>query len=193
VAYLPSLIEKRMSLRGDFLWGFATGQFATRSLPIFINPLLLTAAFQIEGSTASDNRGPSIWDEFSRKPGKTLDGGNGDVASDSYNRWREDIKLLKEYGVNAYRFSISWSRIIPEGGRGDEINHAGLRWYGQFIDALLEENITPFVVSSHYTLNSRSVFLFRYWKRHSTIGIYHKSYMIGTVDGSIKMKLWPIS
>lgn len=118
-----------MPLRDDFIWGFAT------------------ASFQIEGSTSTDNRGPSIWDAFSRTPGKTLDGGNGDVATDSYKRWKEDIALLKEYGVKAYRFSISWSRIIPEGGRGDEVNMEGVRFYNGFIDGLLEAGITPFVVS----------------------------------------------
>lgn len=93
-----------------------------------------------------DGRGKSIWDDFAKVPGKTLDGGNGDVATDSYKRWREDIELLGDYGVKAYRFSIAWSRIIPLGGRNDPINPAGIKFYSDFIDALLEHGITPFVV-----------------------------------------------
>ncbi|KAF7792028.1 hypothetical protein EIP86_003055 [Pleurotus ostreatoroseus] len=118
----------------DFLWGFAT------------------ASFQIEGSTDADGRGKSIWDDFSRQPGKTLDGRNGDVATDSYNRWREDLDLLVQYGVKSYRFSLSWSRIIPLGGRDDPVNEAGIKFYSDFIDALLARGITPFVTLYHWDL-----------------------------------------
>ena len=106
----------------------------------------LEASFQIEGATNEDGRGPSIWDEFSRTPGKIADGRNGDVACDSYHRWREDIDLLKQYGAKAYRFSISWSRVIPDGGREDKVNEKGIAFYSDFIDALLEAGITPYVV-----------------------------------------------
>lgn len=108
---------------------------------------LNSASFQIEGSTDVDGRGKSFWDDFSRTPGKTLDGRNGDVATDSYNRWREDLDLLSEYGVKSYRFSIAWSRIIPLGGRNDPVNEAGIKFYSDLIDGLLERGITPFVVS----------------------------------------------
>ncbi|KLO18904.1 glycoside hydrolase family 1 protein [Schizopora paradoxa] len=118
----------------DFLWGFAT------------------AAFQIEGSTDVDGRGKSIWDDFSRTPGKTFDGGNGDVATDSYARWEEDIALLKQYGVKAYRFSIAWARIIPLGGRNDPVNPKGIEFYSKFIDRLLANGITPFVTLYHWDL-----------------------------------------
>ena len=104
------------------------------------------ASFQIEGSLDKDGRGKSIWDDFARLPGKTLDGKGGEVATDSYNRWQEDVALLKQYGCKAYRFSISWSRIIPLGGRNDPINPDGIAHYSKFIDALLEAGITPFVV-----------------------------------------------
>ncbi|KAJ8091055.1 Beta-glucosidase 1B [Marasmius tenuissimus] len=117
-----------------FLWGFAT------------------ASFQIEGSTDVDGRGPSIWDEFSRTPGKVLDGRNGDVATDSYVRWKEDLDLLKQYGVKSYRFSLSWSRIIPLGGRNDPVNPKGIEWYSNLIDGLLERGITPFVTLYHWDL-----------------------------------------
>ena len=107
---------------------------------------ILQASFQIEGSLEADGRGKSIWDDFSRQPGKTLDGGNGDVATDSYRRWKEDIDLLASYGVKAYRFSIAWSRIIPLGGRNDPVNEQGVQFYSNIIDALLAKGITPFVV-----------------------------------------------
>lgn len=106
------------------------------------------AAYQIEGSLHADGRGKSIWDDFARTPGKTRDGGTGDTAADSYRRYKEDVALLKQYGVNSYRFSISWSRIIPLGGRKDPINTAGIKWYSDFIDELLRNGIEPFVVST---------------------------------------------
>lgn len=133
------------TLPKDFLWGFATGgSFA------FFSPwqslTIYSASFQVEGSTDVDGRGPSIWDEFSRTPGKTLDGRNGDVATDSYRLWREDIALLKQYGVKSYRLSISWSRVIPLGGRDDPVNEKGIQFYKDFCDELIKEGIVPFVV-----------------------------------------------
>lgn len=104
------------------------------------------ASFQIEGSTEADGRGKSIWDDFSRTPGKTRDGRNGDVATDSYKLFKEDIALLKSYGVKSYRFSLAWSRIIPLGGRNDPINPAGIAWYSNLIDELIANGITPFIV-----------------------------------------------
>ena len=110
--------------------------------------MVTVAAFQIEGSTDVDGRGKSIWDDFSRLPGKTLDGKNGDIATDSYKRWKDDIVLLRQYGVKSYRFSISWTRIIPLGGRGDPINPKGIKFYSDFIDELTANGIVPFVVST---------------------------------------------
>ncbi|KAF6758049.1 beta-glucosidase [Ephemerocybe angulata] len=118
----------------DFIWGFAT------------------AAFQIEGSANVDGRGKSIWDDFAKLPGKTLDGGNGDVATDSYRLWKEDIALLASYGVRSYRFSISWSRVIPLGGRNDPVNQAGIDFYSKFVDELLAHGIQPFVTLYHWDL-----------------------------------------
>lgn len=142
-------------LPSDFLWGFATGERPVlqhqttriRRLTYTTCPtFLFTASFQIEGSTDVGGRGKSIWDDFSRTPGKTTDGRNGDVATDSYNRWREDLDLLVSYGVKSYRFSFSWSRIIPLGGRNDPVSEEGIKFYNDFIDALVERGITPFVV-----------------------------------------------
>lgn len=108
------------------------------------------ASYQVEGSADVDGRGPSIWDIFSKEPGRTRDGGNGDVATDSYRLWKEDVRLLKQYGVKAYRFSLSWSRIIPLGGRNDPINELGIQFYSNLIDELLANGIKPFVVSMQH-------------------------------------------
>ena len=81
-------------------------------------------------------------------PGAILDGKNGDVATDSYRRWKDDIALLRQYGVKAYSFSISWPRIIPLGGRNDPINPMGIKFYSDFIDELIANGIVPFVVST---------------------------------------------
>lgn len=113
---------------------------STRSHPF------IAASYQIEGSWDKDGRGPSIWDVFSKVPGKIKDGTNGDVATDSYKLWKEDIALLKSYGVKAYRFSISWSRIIPNGGRNDPLNPLGIKHYRTMLEELVKQGIVPFVV-----------------------------------------------
>jgi len=113
-----------------------------------------TGAYQIEGSVRAANRTPSIWDTFTH-PRCTdkhpiADKSSGDTATDSFNRWEEDIQLLKSYGANAYRFSISWSRIIDfrvENGDFDPINEEGIEFYRQLITALLRAGITPIFVS----------------------------------------------
>lgn len=109
-------------------------------------------SYQIEGAAKEDGRGPSIWDTFSHIPGKTADGGTGDVACDAYHRMAEDISLLKSSGATAYRFSISWSRMIPLGGRSDPLNEAGIAFYVRYVDALLAAGITPFVTLFHWDL-----------------------------------------
>ncbi|GAB4271906.1 MAG: GH1 family beta-glucosidase [Candidatus Promineifilaceae bacterium] len=113
-----------------FLWGVAT------------------SAYQIEGEAGS--RAPSIWHTFSHTPGKTKNGETGDVACDHYNRWPEDVALMKELGIQAYRFSVSWPRILPE-GKG-WVNQKGLDFYGRLVDALLEAGITPMVTLYHWEL-----------------------------------------
>ncbi len=109
-----------------------------------------TSAYQIEGATREDGRGPSIWDEFVALPGATFQGETGEPACDSYHRWREDVALLEELGLNAYRFSIAWPRILPEGTGA--VNAAGLDYYDRLVDALLERNITPVVTLYHWDL-----------------------------------------
>ena len=134
----------------DFVWGYATGMYLVRvacslsSSNPYIHP---SASYQIEGSVDVDGRLPSIWDTFSHKSGTTKGGANGDVTTDSYRLWKEDVELLKQYGAKAYRFSISWSRVIPLGGRNDPVNEAGIQYYRTLIEELVKNDIAPFVVS----------------------------------------------
>jgi beta-glucosidase len=120
------------ALPHDFTWGVAT------------------AAYQIEGAVAEDGRAPSIWDTFSHIPGKIDNNDNGDVACDHYHRVPEDIGLMKQLGVDAYRFSLAWPRVIP-GGDGP-VNKAGLDFYDRLVDGLLEAGITPFATLYHWDL-----------------------------------------
>lgn len=107
-----------------------------------------TAAFQIEGDRVG--RGDCIWDDFCSRTGNILDGSNGDVACDHVNRYKEDVKLLKEIGVNAYRFSISWSRIFPDDS--GKPNEKGVQFYNDLIDELLKNNIQPFITLFHWDM-----------------------------------------
>ncbi|MFD9223600.1 GH1 family beta-glucosidase [Streptomyces sp. NPDC060064] len=120
------------ALPADFTWGAAT------------------AAYQIEGAVAEDGRSPSIWDTFSHTPGAVAGGDTGDVACDHYHRWPEDIGLMKQLGIDAYRFSIAWPRIVP-GGDGP-VNRAGIAFYDRLVDALLDAGITPFATLYHWDL-----------------------------------------
>jgi beta-glucosidase len=109
-----------------------------------------TAAYQIEGGAKEGGRGPSVWDVFSHTPGKTHDGDTGDVADDSYHLYKEDVRLLKDLGAGAYRFSISWSRIFPEGT--GKPNPTGLDYYQRVVDELLANGITPYITLFHWDL-----------------------------------------
>jgi len=117
-----------------FLWGAAT------------------SAYQIEGSLDADGRGRSIWEDFAARPGAIEGGGDAAVACDSYRRWPEDLELLERMNLNAYRFSLAWSRIVPDGtGR---IETRGLDHYDRIVDALLARGITPVVTLNHWDMPS---------------------------------------
>ena len=122
----------RKTFPTPFLWGAAA------------------ASYQVEGGWDEDGKGESIWDRFSHTPGKIEDGSTGDIACDHYHRWREDVALLKTLGVQAYRFSISWPRVLPA-GRGSP-NPQGLDFYDQLVDGLLAAGIVPFVTLYHWDL-----------------------------------------
>ena len=125
-------MEHLSDLGRDFVWGAAT------------------AAYQVEGAAAEDGRSPSIWDTFCRVPGAIDKGDTGDVACDHYHRWPEDVALMRELGVGAYRFSVSWPRVLPDGT--GTVNPAGLAFYDRLVDALLAAGIRPFVTVYHWDL-----------------------------------------
>ncbi|MET8629054.1 GH1 family beta-glucosidase [Kitasatospora sp. NPDC004669] len=122
----------RFDLPAGFRWGVAT------------------AAYQIEGAVSEDGRGPSVWDVFAARPGAVRDGHTGAVACDHYHRYAEDIELMRGLGLDGYRFSISWSRVLPTGT--GPVNPAGLAFYDRLVDALLEAGITPLPTLFHWDL-----------------------------------------
>jgi beta-glucosidase len=118
------------SFPSDFIWGAAT------------------ASYQIEGAAHEDGRGESVWDRFCATPGKVRNGDSGEVACDFYHRYRDDVALMRELGLDAFRFSIAWPRVLPE-GRG-RVNEAGLDFYDRLVDELLSHEIEPFVTLFHW-------------------------------------------
>lgn len=119
-----------MGFRDDFLWGTAS------------------ASYQIEGAAYEDGKGLSVWDMFCKKEGAIHQGQNGDVACDHYHRYKEDIALMKKIGLNSYRFSISWPRVIPEGT--GKVNQKGLDFYNALVDELIANNIEPLITLFHW-------------------------------------------
>nr|WP_319488736.1 GH1 family beta-glucosidase [uncultured Caproiciproducens sp.] len=119
-----------MGFQKDFIWGAAT------------------ASFQVEGASHADGKDDSVWDEFCRVPGATFEGQTGDIACDHYHRFKEDVALMKQFGIRAYRFSFSWPRILPQGT--GEVNEAGIRFYEALVEELLRNQITPFATLFHW-------------------------------------------
>ncbi|KAL2514181.1 Beta-glucosidase 17 [Forsythia ovata] len=125
----------RTSFPSDFVFGAAS------------------SAYQYEGAAKEDGRGPSIWDNFTHKyPGKILDRSNGDIANDFYHRYKDDIKLMEFIGINAFRFSISWSRILPYGTLSKGVNKEGISFYNNLINELLSKGLQPFPTIYHWDL-----------------------------------------
>ena len=121
-----------MNFPEGFLWGTAT------------------ASYQVEGAVNEDGRGKSIWDTFSHMPGKVLHGDTGDIACDQYHRLEEDLDLMSELGIQAYRFSVAWPRIQPDGS--GEPNQKGLDFYRRLVDGLHERDIEPILTLYHWDL-----------------------------------------
>ncbi|MDP2367385.1 GH1 family beta-glucosidase [Rhodoferax sp.] len=124
---------KRSDFAPDFRWGCST------------------SSYQIEGGIDQDGRGESIWDRFCQAPGKIRDGSSGAVACDHYHRWPQDLDLARSMGINAYRFSVAWPRIFPN-GRGATANQKGLDFYSRLVDGMLERGIEPWVTLYHWDL-----------------------------------------
>ena len=121
-----------MGFSKDFAWGAAT------------------SSYQIEGAAEEGGKGTDIWDVFTKEPGRIAGGHSGDVACDHYHRFREDVAMMKEMGLKAYRFSVNWARVLPEGtGR---VNEEGVRFYSDLIDALLEAGIEPYLTLYHWEM-----------------------------------------
>lgn len=182
----------------NFLWGSAT------------------ASHQVEGAWDQDGKGPSIWDVFGHRKGKIKDGSNADVACDQYHRFKEDAALMKQLNLNAYRFSISWPRVLPK-GKG-EVNQKGLDYYKRLVDALRNNGVEPMATLYHWDLpyelhnaggwlNRKSIEWFaeytevvvealkdhvRYWvpfneqNVHSELGYRHGWHCPGAVGGAIR-------
>lgn len=133
----------------DFLWGSAS------------------AAYQVEGAWQEGGKGKSVWDEFVRIPGKTFKGTNGDVAVDHYHRFKEDVALMAEQGLKAYRFSVAWTRIFPN-GRG-EVNQEGLQFYQDLVDELLSHDIEPMLTLYHWDLPQALYDEYKGWESRKII------------------------
>ena len=123
-----------MMFSKDFLWGVAC------------------ASYQCEGAWDEDGKGRSIWDDFSHTPGNIQNGDTGDRACDSYHRRAEDVALMKQFGIQAYRFSISWPRVIPDGDGA--VNEKGLEFYDNLVNELLAAGIKPMITLYHWDLPS---------------------------------------
>ncbi|MGB8607215.1 GH1 family beta-glucosidase [Bradyrhizobium sp.] len=140
------------SFPSGFIWGTAT------------------SAFQIEGAVSEDGRGRSIWDTFAHTPGKIGDHSNADRANDHYHRYKEDVRLIKELGVRAYRFSIAWPRVFPDGTNAP--NPKGLDFYNRLLDELLANGIEPFVTLYHWDLPQSLQDRFGGWQSSDTSGAF---------------------
>ncbi len=125
-------MDKFIAFPEDFVWGCAS------------------SAYQVEGAWNEDGKGPSIWDTFVHTPGRIANGETGNITVDHYHRYKEDVALMKEIGLKAYRFSTSWSRVLPEGTGA--VNQAGLDFYDRLVDEILEKKIEPYLCLFHYDL-----------------------------------------
>lgn len=154
----------------EFLWGAAS------------------AAYQVEGAWDADGKGPSVWDQFSKIPNKTFEGTNGDVAVDHYHRYKEDVALMKKLGLKAYRFSVAWSRVIPDGD--GQVNPAGLAFYANLIDELISNGIEPVLTLYHWDLPLALQERYGGWESRKTINAFLKYCDILFTAFKDKVKYW---
>src|SRR5699024_4999386 len=146
--------QKLEKFPDDFLWGAAS------------------AAYQVEGAHDADGKGVSVWDVYSKIPGKTFKGTNGDIAIDHYHRYKEDVQLMAEMGLKTYRFSVSWSRIIPDGE--GEVNKEGLKFYESLVDELLSHNIEPVLTLYHWDIPQALQDKYNGWESRKVIQAFKK-------------------
>ena len=156
--------------KDDFLWGSAS------------------AADQVEGAWDQDGKGKSIWDIYTKQPGTTYKNTNGDIAVDHYNRYKEDVALMAEMGLKAYRFSIAWSRIYPK-GRG-QVNEAGLKFYEDLIDELIKNNIKPIITLYHWDLPQKLQDLYGGWESREIIDDFNNYCITLFKRFGSKVKYW---
>lgn len=159
-----------MPFAPNFLWGSAS------------------AAYQVEGGWNADGKGISVWDRFAKIPRTTYQGTNGDVAVDHYHRWREDIALMAEMGLQTYRFSIAWTRILPQ-GRG-EVNRAGVQFYSDLIDELLKHNIEPMITLYHWDLPQALQDLYGGWESREIISDFLNYARVCFAEFGDRVKYW---
>ena len=159
------------SFPADFEWGTAT------------------ASYQVEGAVHEDGRSESIWDVFAREPGKVYMGADGSVACDQYHRYEEDIALIASLGFKAYRFSIAWTRILPNGDE-NEPNEAGLKFYDDLFDELLKNDIQPVITLSHFEMPYGLVTKYGGWRNRQLITFFERFARVCFERYKDKVKYW---
>jgi 6-phospho-beta-glucosidase len=162
--------EKLADFPSNFLWGAAS------------------AAYQVEGAWNEDGKGLSNWDQFVRIPGKTFKGTTGDIAVDNYHKYKEDVKLMKEAGLKAYRFSVSWARIFPN-GKG-EINKQGLEFYNNLINELIKNNIEPVLTVYHWDLPQALQDEYGGWESREIVGDFTNYCIVLYKNYGDRVKNW---
>jgi beta-glucosidase len=162
-------MSKFIAFPKDFIWGCAA------------------SAYQVEGAWNEDGKGPSIWDTFVHTPGKIANGETADITVDHYHRYKEDVALMKELGLDAYRFSIAWSRILPAGT--GSVNQAGLDFYDRLVDELLRKNIQPYACLFHYDL-PQALQDKGGWPNRDTAFAFAEYAGIATARLSDRVKVW---
>ncbi|XP_066277899.1 cytosolic beta-glucosidase-like [Branchiostoma lanceolatum] len=149
-----------------------------------------TASYQIEGAWNTSGKGESIWDRFSHTPGKVDRGDTGDVACDSYNKYREDVQVMKAMGLKYYRFSLSWPRIFPNGTKEGGVSQDGVNYYNRLIDELIANGIAPMVTLYHWDLPQALQEKYGGWVNEALVGHYHNYATFAFQTFGDRVKFW---